>query len=90
MHYANPPQRPIAKAMATAALLAHVLVSKYVDHLPLYRQNQIFKREGIDLSRSTMAAWIAEICLLLEPLYQKHRKIILKASYQMVDETPLG
>jgi len=90
LHYAHPPQRPIAKGMATAAVLAHVLVSKYMDHLPLYRQNKIYKREGIDLSRSTLAEWVAEICLLLEPLYEKHREIILQASYLLVDETPIG
>jgi transposase len=57
IHQAPAPDRPIAKGRATPALLAHVLVAKYADHLPLYRQSQIFARQGVDLGRSTLANW---------------------------------
>ena len=53
------PSRPIARGIAGAGLLAHVLVSKYADHLPLYRQAQIYAREGVEIERSTMAEWVA-------------------------------
>src|SRR5215207_9713464 len=55
IHQAPAPERPIAKGLATPGLLAHVLVSKYCDHLPLYRQSQIFARHGVELDRSTLA-----------------------------------
>src|SRR6201987_132039 len=58
IHQAPAPHRPIAKGRATPALLAHVLVAKYADHLPLYRQSQIFARQGVDLGRSTLANWV--------------------------------
>ncbi len=54
------PSRPIARGLAGPGLLAHVLVSKYVDHLPLYRQSEIYAREGVSLERSTMADWVGE------------------------------
>jgi transposase len=57
IHQAPAPERPIAKGRATPGLLAHVLVSKYCDHLPLYRQSQIFARQGTELDRSTLANW---------------------------------
>lgn len=60
------PFRPIERGRP--GLLAHVLVSKYADHLPLYRQSQIFEREGLDLDRSTLADWIGKTTALLEPL----------------------
>ncbi len=55
IHQAPAPERPIAKGLASPGLLAHVLVSKYCDHVPLYRQSQIFARQGVDLNRSTLA-----------------------------------
>ena len=90
LHYGVVPGRPISKGMATAAVLAHILVSKYVDHLPLYRQHKIYRREGIELSRSTMAEWVGEIGRLLDPLYEKHRALLLEQNYLLVDETPIG
>jgi len=54
------PSRPIERGRPGPGLLAHVLVSKYADHLPLYRQSQIYAREGVDLDRSTMADWVGE------------------------------
>src|SRR5208282_2875028 len=52
------PARPIDRGLARPGLLAHVLVSKYADHLPLYRQSQMYAREGVDLDRSTLAGWV--------------------------------
>ena len=62
------PSRPIERGRPGPGLLAHVLVSKYADHLPLYRQSRIFEREGIDLDRSTLAGWVGKTTALLEPL----------------------
>src|SRR3954451_25404515 len=63
------PERPITGGMATEALLAHVLVAKYADFLPLYRQAQIFARQGIELERSTLCDWVGRACWWLEPLW---------------------
>jgi transposase len=62
------PSRPIERGRPGPGLLAHVMVSKYADHLPLYRQSQIFEREGLDLDRSTLADWVGKSTALLEPL----------------------
>ena len=64
IHQAPAPERPIAKGLASPALLAHVLVSKYCDHLPLYRQSQIFARQGVELDRSTLANWVGGAVLV--------------------------
>ncbi len=61
------PSRPIERGRPGAGLLAHVLVSKYADHLPLYRQSQIYAREGIDIDRSTMADWVGRDCITRTP-----------------------
>lgn len=62
------PTRPIERGRPGPGLLAHVLVGKYADHLPLYRQSQIFERDGLDLDRSTFAEWVGKSTALLEPL----------------------
>jgi transposase len=62
------PSRPIDRGLAGPGLLAHVLVSKYADHLPLYRQSEIYAREGVDLDRSTLAGWVGATSELLSPL----------------------
>ncbi len=62
------PPRPIGRGRPGPGLLAHVLVSKYADHLPLYRQAQMFARDGIDLDRSTLAEWVGKSAALLEPV----------------------
>ena len=67
---AQAPSRPIERGIAGPGLIAHVLVSKFSDHLPLYRQSQIFAREGIELERSTLADWVGGASALLEPLVQ--------------------
>ena len=63
------PERPITGGMATEALLAQVLVAKYADFLPLYRQAGIFARHGIELDRSTLCDWVGRACWWLEPLW---------------------
>jgi transposase len=64
------PARPIERGIAGPGLLAHVLVSKYCDHLPLHRQSQIYAREGIDLDGSTLADWVGGTSSLMKPLVQ--------------------
>ena len=68
MAQAPMPSLPIDRGRPGPGLLAHVLVSKYCDHLPLYRQAQIYAREGVDLDRATMAEWVGKAAWLLQPL----------------------
>lgn len=83
------PSQPIPKGNAGASLLAHIIVSKFVDHLPLYRQTQQFKREGIEIAESTMTDWVRRSCDLLYPLHEKLRGEIKKSTYLQGDETPI-
>ena len=62
------PAMPIPRAMAGASVLAHVIMSKYADHLPLYRQAEIYARDGLDLDRGTLADWMGKAAWLLRPL----------------------
>lgn len=81
--------RPIPGSYAGPSLLAHVIVSKYDDHLPLYRQAEIFRRAGLDLARSTLCDWIGGVMPLLEPVALEIRRSVLAASYVQADETPV-
>ena len=83
------PSRPIERGRPGAGLLAHVLVSKYADHLPLYRQSQIFKRDGIDLDRSTLADWVGKSTNLLEPLADAIGRYVLNGQAIFADDTPV-
>jgi transposase len=83
------PSRPIDRGLAGPGLLAHVLVSKYADHLPLYRQSEIYAREGVDLDRSTLADWVGAASHLLGPLVDAVRKHVLTASKLHADDTPI-
>jgi len=83
------PVRPIDKGIAGPGLLAQIVIDKYVDHLPVYRQVQRFEREGMKLPISTLADWISATCRLLEPLYEVHRKQVLSSDYLQADETPI-
>jgi transposase len=83
------PSRPIERGRPGAGLLAHVLVSKYADHLPLYRQSQIFARDGIDLERSTLADWVGRSTALLEPLAEAIGRHVLKGQAIFADDTPV-
>jgi transposase len=86
---AEAPSRPIARGLAGPGLLAHVLVSKYCDHLPLYRQSQIYQRDGIDLDRSTLADWVGSASELLGPLVTAIRDYVFKADKVHGDDTPV-
>lgn len=83
------PERPIAGGLATPALLAHVLVSKYADHTPLYRQAQILARHGMDLERSTLAGWVGGACWWLEALHDRLRRDVLASDHLFADDTPV-
>ena len=83
------PARPIDKGIAEAGLLAAVVIEKYMDHLPIYRQVQRFKREGIQLARSTMEGWVAGVANLLKPLHERLGELILRSGYVQADETPI-
>ena len=89
IHQAPAPERPIAKGLATPALLAHVLVSKYCDHLPLYRQSQIFARQGVELDRSTLANWVGGACWWLEPLQTRLAEHVFASQKLFADDTPI-
>ena len=82
------PKLPIPKSLATPSLLAHVATSKYVDGLPLYRQERIFQRLGVDVSRATLASWMVKMGDLVEPLMDRIRDEIRKNSFVQCDETP--
>jgi transposase len=84
------PSRPIERGRPGPGLLAHVLVSKYADHLPLYRQSQIFGREGLDLDRSTLADWVGKTTTLLEPLAEAIGRHVLSAEAIFADDTPIS
>ena len=83
------PERPIDGGMATEALLAHVLVSKYADHLPLYRQAQIFARQGMTLDRSTLCNWVGRACWWLEPLHALILSTVLSSPKVVADDTTM-
>ena len=82
-------ERPIAGGLATPALLAQVLVAKYCDHTPLYRQSQIFARHGVELARSTLAGWVGGACWWLKALHQKLCDSVFASPYLFADDTPI-
>lgn len=84
---ADLPSSPIEKGRAGASVLALVIVQKYVDHLPLYRQIEQFKRMGMDIPSSTMSDWVKTGAELIAPLYNVLVKRILQSQYLQVDET---
>ena len=85
---AAPPQA-IEKSLAGEGLLAHVVVAKYVDHLPLYRLSRIFLRERVDLARATLCGWVADVATALSPIGDRLRHEITAASYLHTDDTPV-
>jgi transposase len=89
IHQASAPERPIAKGLATPGLLAHVLVSKYCDHLPLYRQSRMFARQGVELDRSTLANWVGGAAWWLEPLRDRLAEHVFGSPKLFADDTPL-
>ena len=84
------PSFPIPKGNAGASLLAFIMVSKFVDHLPYYRQIQIFKRQGLLISDSTINGWFNNTSKLLELLYDTMEKQLLESDYIQADESPIG
>jgi transposase len=80
--------RPLPKAIAGPGLLAQIIIDKYVDHLPLYRQMERFKREGINIPYSTIGDWIKNGCTLIDPLGHALLKLVLESNYLHADETP--
>ncbi len=83
------PSRPIEKAMAGERLLAQIVIDKYVDHLPLYRQMQRFERTGVKLSYSTLTDWVSATCQLITPLFDALKTEVLQSNYLHADETPI-
>ena len=81
--------RAIERGLAGPGLLAHVLVAKFADHLPLYRQAEIYAREGVELERSTLAGWVGGASRTLEPLVEAVRRHVLGASRIHGDDTPV-
>src|SRR6202451_3939334 len=86
---AEAPSRPIERGLAGPGLLAHVLVSKYADHLPLYRQAEIYAREGVELERSTLADWVGGVSELLKPLQEALRQYVMNGRKLHADDTPV-
>jgi transposase len=86
---ADAPSRPIAKGLAGPGLLAHVLVAKYCDHLPLYRQSGIYAREGVELERSTLAGWVGQCNALVRPLLVALQRYVLAGYKLHGDDTPV-
>jgi transposase len=86
---ADKPAAPIEKGLAGPGLLAQVAVSKYGDHLPLNRQESIFARQGVELSRQTMCGWMADCAELVDPLYELMKQRTLGSKVVQTDDTPV-
>jgi transposase len=86
---ADLPPRPIEKGRPGTGLLAHVLTSKYADHLPLHRQQGIFRRHEVDIHRSTMCDWVRDCAHLLSPIVHYMKQLILQAKIVNTDDTPV-
>jgi transposase len=84
---AGKPSQPIEKSIAGASLLAQVIVSKWADHLPLHRQEQIFARYGVAVSRKSMGGWMAQCAALLNPLYVAAKKVLFESKVIGTDDT---
>lgn len=84
------PEQLIPGSFASASLLARINTGKFADHIPLYRQEQIFAREGVILSRKTMCGWVWRTANWLRIIYEAQRREVLAAAYLQVDETPVG
>jgi len=84
------PPHVIDKGLPTTRLLAHVLIAKYLDHLPLYRQEAIFGRAGLPIPRSTQAEWVGQCGVRLQPLVDALRNLMLERDVLHADETPVS
>lgn len=83
------PAHVIDKGVPTAGLLAHIMVAKFADHLPLYRQEKIFGRAGLPIARSTLAQWVGQTGVQLQPLVEALREAVLAQRVVHADETPV-
>ena len=83
------PALPIPRAQAGAGLLAHVLIAKFCDHLPLYRQAEIYARDGVELDRATLASWVGKAAWLVEPLADRIGRHVMAGSVIHADDTPV-
>jgi transposase len=83
------PDHAITRGRAGAGLLAHIVVSKYDDHLPLYRQAEIFAREGVDLETSTLSGWVGATAAALNPLIEVLAADVMASDTLHVDDTPV-
>lgn len=90
MKTAPKPAAPIEKGLAGASLLAQVAVAKYADHAPLHRQEVIFRRHGVELSRKTMCGWMKQTADLLTPLYERLKATALASKVVQTDDTPVA
>jgi len=87
---ADMPAMPVLKCIAGASLLMRILIDKFVDHMPVYRQQQRFKRDGMNIPSSTISGWLKSVAHLLEPLYDLLVKEVLASSYIGADETHMN
>ena len=85
-----PPERPIARGIAGPGLIAQIVVSKFGDHLPLYRLEDIFVRHGLHIARSTLCDWVSAAADLLEPLYELQRQFVQRSPVLWTDDTPVN
>ena len=83
------PNIPIAKSYVGASLLAHLMASKYIDHLPIYRQLQMLSRQKVAIEDNTVNNWFKQGCNLIAPLFEAHERQVLQTQYLGVDETPI-
>ena len=84
-----PPVRPIARGIAGPGLIAQILVAKFGDHLPLYRQEDFFTRHGLHIPRSTLCDWVQAAAELLRPLYERQKELVLQSPVLWTDDTPV-
>jgi transposase len=84
---AEAPAQAVEKGLAAEGLLAQVVVAKYADHLPLYRQERIYARHGVDLSVSTLADFVEQVARALEPIADEVRRQVLASRYLQTDDT---
>jgi transposase len=84
-----PPKRPIARSIAGPGLIAQIVVAKFGDHLPLYRQEDFFTRHGLHIPRSTLCDWVRAAAELLRPLYQRQKELALESPVLWTDDTPV-
>lgn len=83
------PERPFEKSSVDASLVAQIIIEKYVDHLPFYRQQKIYARRGVTISDSTMCDWSTAAANLILPLYEALKKLVISCNYMYADETTI-